>query len=425
VSCSLAFPFRPSYHFGMAAQPEQASILSFEEARALVEAHAAPLRPSGRELLGILDAQGRVLAEPIHADRDFPPFPRATRDGYAIRAADLDKLPAELQIIGEIKAGGTPSTLSVESGQAAAIMTGAPVPNGADAVVMVEHTSRSGDRVHVTRRVAADENVVAVGAEAKRGDKLLAPGVRIGYAEVAVAASVGRSRVLVHAKPRVAVLSTGDEVVDIDVPPGPNQIRNSNSFSLAAQIQAAGGEPVLPPIAPDEPKRLRELLIEGLEADLLLITGGVSMGKYDLVEQALAEIKAEFFFTGAQIQPGKPVVFGRVEQKYFFGLPGNPISTMVTFELFAKPMLEALAGISSRNLVFTHAKLKSEIRTRTGLKRFLPALLSGEYEHSEVELVRWQGSGDVASVARANCYAVIPPDRERIDPGEWLPVLLR
>jgi molybdopterin molybdotransferase len=409
----------------MAAQPEQASILSFEEARALVEAHASRQRPKGRELLGILDAQGRVLAEPIHADRDFPPFPRATRDGYAVRAADLDRLPAALKIIGEIKAGGDLSTLFVESGQAVAIMTGAPVPDGADAVVMVEHTSRSGDRVHVTRRVAADENVVAVGAEAKRGDKLLAPGVRIRYAEVAVAASVGRSRVLVHAKPRVAVLSTGDEVVDIDVPPGPNQIRNSNSFSLAAQIQAAGGEPMLLPIAPDEPKRLRELLIEGLEADLLLITGGVSMGKYDLVEQALAELKAEFFFTGAQIQPGKPIVFGRVEQKYFFGLPGNPISTMVTFELFAKPILQTLAGMSSRNLVFTYAKLKSEIHTKTGLKRFLPALLSGEYEHSEVELVRWQGSGDIASVARANCYAVIPPDRERIEAGEWVPVLLR
>jgi molybdopterin molybdotransferase len=290
---------------------------------------------------------------------------------------------------------------------------------------MIEHTSRVGDRVHVARRVAANENIVAAGAEAKRGDKLLAPGVRIGYAEVAVAASAGRSRVLIHAKPRVAVLSTGDEVVDIDIPPGPYQIRNSNSFSLAAQIQAAGAEAVVLPIAPDEHGRLRELLIEGLESDLLLIAGGVSMGKYDLVEQALAELNAEFFFTGAQIQPGKPVVFGRVEHKYFFGLPGNPISTMVTFELFAKPLLEALAGISLRNLVFTHAKLKSEIRTKTGLKRFLPAMLSGEFERGEVELVRWQGSGDVASVARANCYAVIPPDRERIEAGEWLPVLLR
>lgn len=431
----------------MAAQPEQASLLSFEDARSLVEDQASRLRPTGKELLGLLDAQGRVLAEPVHADRDFPPFPRATRDGYAIRAADLEKLPADLQIVGEIKAGGAVTGLSVHPGQAASIMTGAPIPDGADAVVMIEHTSRAGDRVHVVRRLAANENIVAAGAEAKRGDKLLAPGVRIGYPEIAIAASVGRSRVLVHAKPQVAVLSTGDEVVDIDIPPGPSQIRNSNSYSLAAQIQAAGGGPVLLSIAPDEPVRLRELLIEGLDADLLLITGGVSMGKYDLVEQSLGELKAKFFFTGAQIQPGKPIVFGEVPCgagapsaglraglardagsltcKYFFGLPGNPVSTMVTFELFAKPMLEALAGIAARPLVFTHAKLKAEIRTKTGLKRFLPARLSGAFENSEVELVRWQGSGDIAAVASSNCYIVVPPDREKIEPGAWVAVLLR
>src|SRR5437764_2027164 len=260
-------------------------------------------------------------------------------------------------------------------------MSGAPLPNGAEAVLMIEHTSRVGDRVHVTRAVVGQDNIVAAGAEGKRGEKLLAPGVRIGYAEVAVAASVGRPRVLVHAKPRVAVLSTGDEVVDVGVPPGPSQIRNSNSYSLATQVQAAGGEPVLLPIAPDEEGRLRELLIEALEADLLLIAGGVSMGKYDLVEQVLAELKAEFFFTGAQIQPGKPIVFGRVPAQgehchYFFGLPGNPISTMVTVELFARPIIEALAGMTARPLPFTHARLKKSIQTKTGLKRFLPASLS-------------------------------------------------
>lgn len=422
----------------MAAQPEQASILSFEGARALVEEHASRLHPKGRELLSLLDSIGRVLAEPIHADRDFPPFPRATRDGYALRAADLATALAELQIVGEIRAGGTSPVAPVETGQAVAIMTGAPVPNGADAVVMVEHTSRTGDRVRINRGIASGDNVVPAGAEAKRGETLLSPGLRIGYAEIALASSVGRTRLLVHSKPQVAVLSTGDEVVDIDVPPGPNQIRNSNAHSLAAQIKAAGGDPVLLPIAPDEPKRLRELLLEGLDADLLLITGGVSMGEYDLVEQVLAELNAEFFFTAAQIQPGKPVVFGRIRLgqesasntgsggcKYFFGLPGNPISTMVTFELFAKPMLEALGGLSARKLIFTHAKLKSEIRTKTGLKRFLPAVLCGEFELSEVELVRWQGSGDIASVARSNCFLVIPPDRERIEAGEWVPVLLR
>jgi len=431
----------------MAAEP--ASLVSFEQARHIVEDHASRLRPRGRELLGLLDANGRVLAEPIHGDRDFPPFPRAARDGYAVRAADLEKLPATLEVIGEIKAGAPPAQIPrLASGKAAAIMTGAAAPVGADAVVMVEHTSRAGDRVEITRSVSAGENIVPAGSEAKRGDRLLSPGARISYAEIAVAAAVGRSRLLVYARPRVAVLSTGDEVVDVDVPPGTNQIRNSNSYSLAAQIQAAGGEAVLLPIAPDEPCRLRELLKEGLEAGLLLIAGGVSMGKYDLVEQVLAEMKAEFFFTGAKIQPGKPIVFGRVANgadtlvrdsaadperevsetdycKYFFGLPGNPTSTMVTFELFARPVIEALAGMGVRKLNFMHAKLKATLQTRIGLKRFLPASLSGEFEAAEVEPVKWLGSGDIAAVARANCYLVVPPNRERIEVGEWVPVLLR
>ena len=182
---------------------------------------------------------------------------------------------------------------------------------------------------------------------------------------------------------------------------------------------------MLLPVAPDEPARLKELIVQGLQSDLLLLTGGVSMGKYDLVEQVLATMKAQFFFTGAQIQPGKPIVFGRVAGKYFFGLPGNPVSTMVTFELFAKPVIEALGGMSPQKLVFVHARLKAEVKTKTGLKRFLPAVLSGEFEKAEVELVRWQGSGDIAATARSNCYIVIPPDRERIAAGEWVPVLMR
>jgi molybdopterin molybdotransferase len=444
----------------MAAMPEASLVLSFEDARHCVEEQASRLHPRGKELLQLLDSIGQVLAEPVVADRNFPPFPRATRDGYALRAADLLEIPAVLQVIGEIKAGAAPGDIpAIQPGQAVTIMTGAPAPAGADAVVMVEYTSRAEDRVQINKGVFAGDNIVPAGAEAKRGERLLSPGARLDHAAIAVAASTGRNHLLVYSKPKVAVLSTGDEIVDIDVQPGPTQVRNSNAYSLAAQIQAAGGEPILLPIAPDEPERLRELMAEGFESDLLLLTGGVSMGKYDLVEQVLAEFKAEVFFTGAQIQPGRPIVFGRVpgvagappaalrtgparmasppmpreaslaasteSEKYFFGLPGNPVSTMVTFELFARPILEALAGLEPRKLVFLHAKLKSDIKTRTGLKRFLPAILSGEFEHAEVELARWQGSGDIAATARANCYVVIPPDRERIAAGEWVPVLMR
>ncbi len=235
------------------------------------------------------------------------------RDGYAVRAADISQLPATLEVIGEIKAGARSEDIpTLQPGQAAAIMTGAPAPPGADAVVMVEHTSSAAGRVQIMKPVAAGDNIAAIASEAKRGEKLLSPGARLDFAAIAVAASVGRSRLLVYSKPKVAILSTGDEIVDIDVPPAPTQIRNSNSYSLAAQVQGAGGEPVLLPIAPDEPERLRELIADGLESDLLLLAGGVSMGKYDLVEQVLAEFQAEFFFTGARIQPGKPIVFGRV-----------------------------------------------------------------------------------------------------------------
>ena len=450
----------------MSATSSPSIVLSFEDARRVVEEHAAEIRAAcfkdahtqNTETLDLLSAAGRVLAESVGADRDIPPFPRATRDGYALRSADLAKLPATLDVIAEIKAGARPGEIpsQVKSGQAAAIMTGAPVPAGADAIVMVEYTSRQDQpaaiaRVEISRNVAPGENIVARGAEAKAGGQLLAASCQLNHAAIALAASVGKSRLEVYVRPRVAVLTTGDEIVDLDTEPGPTQIRNSNSYSLAVQIQQAGGEPVLLPIAPDEPKRLRELIEEGLRSDLLLMTGGVSMGRYDLVEQVLAEMKAEFFFTGAKIQPGRPVVFGRLRaakddslspasepqsaaegrktsplsHAYFCGLPGNPVSTMVTFELFARPMLEALAGMLPRQLMFLHAQLKSEIRSKTGLKRFLPAILSGEFENAKAELVRWQGSGDIAATASANCYIVIPPDRENIPAGDWVAVLMR
>jgi molybdopterin molybdotransferase len=426
-------------------------VLSFEDARRVVEAQAALVRTSnvpasGAESVDLLAAAGRVLSEFVAADRDIPPFPRATRDGYAVRSTDLSQLPATLEVIGEIKAGEKLDRIprNIGRGQTASIMTGAPIPAGADAVVMVEyssrHNSQDGTQVEITRSVVPGENIVARGAEAREGARVLDRGVRLNAAAVALAASVGKSRLQVYKRPRVAVLTTGDEIVGVDATPGPTQIRNSNSYSLAAQIREAGGEAVLLPVAPDELRGLRRLIEEGLKSDLLLMTGGVSMGRYDLVEQALSEMHAEFFFTGAKIQPGRPVVFGKCGAgapfdrlragsarerpgTYFFGLPGNPVSTMVTFELFARPILEALAGESPRNLIFLHARLKKEICIKTGLKRFLPAILSGEFEHSEVELAAWQGSGDIAATARANCYIVIPADRESISAGEWVAVM--
>lgn len=407
----------------MTTIPPLSRVLTFEDARHLVEQHASGLRPTHSESIGLLNSAGRILAEPIFADRDFPPFRRATRDGYAVRAADLGTLPVTLNVVGEIKAGASANSLTIANGQAAAIMTGAAAPIGSDAVVMVEYTTAKDSEVEITRGVTAGENIVPYGAEAKCGDQLLTAGTRVDHRAIAVAASVGKSQLHVYQKPRVAMLATGDEIVQIDSEPGPFEIRNSNSYSLAAQVAAVGGDPIVLPVAPDETNRLRELITEGFKADLLLLSGGVSMGKYDLVEQVLTEFGAEFFFTGAQIQPGRPIVFGKSKNKYFFGLPGNPISTMVTFELFVRPILEALAGLAPQKLLFMHAKLKAEIKTKTGLTRFLPAILSGEFDHTEVVIVQWQGSGDIAAGARANCYVVIPPDRDRIAAGEWIAVL--
>ncbi len=415
----------------MVTKPVQA-IVSFEQARHIVEQHAAEAVAGPAEAVELLAAAGRVLAKEIRADRDLPPFPRATRDGFAVRAADVAAVPAVLQTIGEIRAGASASESALQVGpqQTVEIMTGAPVPAGADAVVMIEYTQRTDERVEIQRSVTSGENVVPRGSESKEGELLLSGGTRLTPSAIGLAASVGSATVSVYKRPRVAILSTGDEIIDVASSPGPNQIRNSNTYSLSAQVQSAGGMPLMLPIAPDRAEPLRELIEQGLAADLLLLSGGVSMGKYDLVERIFAELDAEFFFTGAQIQPGKPIVFGRASASatekatYFFGLPGNPVSTMVCFELFARPMIEALSGASPNPLRFLQARLKSDVKTKTGLTRFLPAQLSGEFADVEVELVRWQGSGDMVSTARANCYLVIPPDREKFAAGEMVSVLI-
>lgn len=398
------------------------NVLAFEEARAVVLQHAAEIVPVRVQHVAITDALGRVIAEDLSADRDYPPFRRATRDGYAVHAADVQLLPARLRLIGQIKAGDN-FTRSVNAGECAEIMTGAAVPAGANAVVMVEFTRVEGDNVIVERTVTAGENVVPSGAECRSGDIVLARGARLRAQEIAVATTVGCSELSVYDKPHVAILSTGDEVVEIDQRPGPVQIRNSNAYSLAAQIEHAGGEPVRLPISPDEKFRLRTLIEYGLSSDLLLLSGGVSMGKYDLVEQVLRDLGAEFYFTGVKIQPGKPLVFGKVRGKYFFGLPGNPVSTMVTFQLFARTFVDVLAGAHPQPLAFVSAQLKSEINTKTGLTRFLPARLIPDIAQPQVEPVPWHGSGDVFAQSRADCLLVIPPDREKIPAGTMVSIL--
>ncbi len=394
--------------------------LTFEQARACVLAKVREARPQpAAEEVSLFDAAGRVLAEPIVADRDFPPLARSVRDGFAVRAADV---PGELAVIGEVRAGEAFSA-DLQPGQAVEIMTGAPMPRGSDAVVMIEHVSVSGDRVKVPRALQPGENVSPQASQARAGEVVLEPGRRLDFAAIALIASFGRSRVMVFARPQVAVLATGDEIVEVNQTPLPYQVRNSNVESLAVQVARAGGIPRVLPVARDLYAATRELVEQGLRFDMLLLSGGVSAGKYDLVEKVLAGLGAEFFFDRVLIMPGQPLVFGRAQEKFFFGLPGNPASTMVTFEIFARAALELLGGQQEPALPVLWTRLAREIHQKPGLTRFLPARLSAD--GSSVEPLPWQGSGDVPSLARANAFLVTEPDRETWPAGDWIRVLLK
>jgi molybdopterin molybdotransferase len=374
------------------------------------------------ETVPLDQVRGRVLAEDVLADRDLPPFHRAIRDGYALRAADLTALPAVLQCVGEAPAG-RPFQGEVNSGQCVSIMTGAPLPVGADAVVMVEHTRSLGDDIEIQRSVRRWENVVLQGSEAAVGARVLPCGRRLQAAEIGLLATVGKATVGVYRQPSVAILPTGDEVVPVEQPPQWFQIRNSNAVTLATQVTAAGGVPVQLGIGPDRKDVLQEMIERGLDSDLLLLSGGVSMGKFDLVEEVLTELGAEFFFQGAAVRPGKPLVFGRVRDRFFFGLPGNPVSTLVTFELFVRPALAMLGGAAFEPPVFLRARLVKPCRQSAGLTMFMPARVWIQNRDPVVELVGWQGSGDLVGIAAANCFLVIQSDQTELAAGDWVDVM--
>jgi molybdopterin molybdotransferase len=369
------------------------------------------------ESVALETAAGRVLAQPIAADRDYPAVARSVRDGYAVRAIDL---PGDLEVIGEVRAGESFNG-EVGARQAVEIMTGAPVPQGADAVVMIEHVLREGSRVIAAQSAASGQFINPQGCEARAGQILLHPGTRLDFTGIAMLAAAGKVRVPVYAAPRVAIVATGDEIVPVSETPRDFQIRNSNVYSLAAQVARAGGVPEILPVARDELAHTRELIERGLTADLLLLSGGVSAGKYDLVEQVLEGLGAEFFFDRVLIQPGQPLVFGKARGKFFFGLPGNPSSTMVTFEIFARAALELLGGQEEVALHTPFARLTEEFHHRPGLTRFLPAHLSAD--GAGVTPIAWHGSSDVPALTRANAFMVVDADRPDWQTGDWIRVL--
>jgi len=400
-------------------------VVTYEQALSIVQVRIGAANPMPAiETVSLQQVRGRVLAEDVSADRDLPPFHRAIRDGYALRAVDLTALPAVLRCVGEVPAGRCFEGV-VNPGQCVSIMTGAPLPAGADAVVMIEHTRCLGENIEIQRSVGQWENIVLQGSEATLGARLLPSGRRLQAAEIGLLAAVGKATVTVYRQPSVAILPTGDEVVGVEQRPQWFQIRNSNALTLAAQVAAAGGLPVQLGIAPDRKDVLREMIEQGRDSDLLLLSGGVSMGKFDLVEEVLAELGAEFFFQGAAIRPGKPLVFGRVRDRFFFGLPGNPVSTFVTFELFVRPALALLGGAAFEPPVFLRARLAKPCRHKTGLTMFMPARVGVQNGDPVVELVGWQGSGDLVGIAAANCFLVIRPDRTDLAAGDWVDVMTK
>lgn len=392
--------------------------LPFPEARAKVlEITRAHRRVPQSESLPLLDCAERILAGPVAADRDYPPLPRSVRDGFAVRAAET---PGLLRVQGEVRAGEQFGE-ALQPGCAVEIMTGAPMPEGADAVVMVEHTRMEGEFVDVPA-AEPGQNYNPRGSDCREGDTLLLPGMRLGFPEIALAASVGWTGLPVYKKPGVAIIATGDEIVEAGQPVLPHQIRNSNSFSLAAQVRRAGGEARIYPIARDTMEETERVVEQALECDLVLLSGGVSAGKYDVVEPVLAKLGAEFFFDRVLIQPGQPLVFGRVRERLFFGLPGNPASTMACFEVFARAAVELLGGAAEAPLPVTRAPLTKPFRHKAGLTRFLPAWLD---EAGGLTPIPWSGSGDIRATARANCFLVAAPDKPEYEAGEMIGVLPR
>jgi molybdopterin molybdotransferase len=399
-------------------------MLTFEQARNEVIAQISKLNhPPGIVELDVHNALGFVLAQDLSADRDYPPFDRATRDGYAVRAAESTAGSA-LKCAGEIKAGDA-LTESLASLTCLQIMTGAAVPPGADAVVMIEHTQRKGEEICFQQNATPGQNFVEKGSEAAKGQMLLRSGSRLGYAELGLAAQIGAIKVRCAKKPRVAILSTGDEIVPVDATPGPFQIRNSNSVSLSAQVREAGGNPVILGNATDRVENLAENIQRGLQEDILVLSGGVSMGKYDLVEDVLKTLGAKFYFEAVAIRPGKPAVFAMRHAKPIFGLPGNPISTMVTFQLFVVPAIDLLSGAQARPLPFLKAALAEPLIEKPGMTHFLPALVQWTGGSAKVRSLSWKGSGDTVTMAQANCYLVVPSDVQTLSAGEDINVLMR
>lgn len=393
-------------------------MISVDEAIRIVK-EQTPELPS--EKIELADAMGRVLAEDVIADSDLPPFDRAQMDGYALRAADTAAVPVRLRVAGEAAAGrGWHETL--QAGEAVRIMTGAPVPAGADSVQQVEVTSEldEGHSVEIFKSTEPGQFIIKRASEITRGATILRAGEEITAARMAVLASSGYAKVLAGMRPRVAVLATGSELVPVDEHPEQDQIRDSNTFSLGAYAALTGARVERLSLAGDDVELLkREIKEAAAHNDALILSGGVSMGVYDFTKTALRALAAEIFFERVSLRPGKPTVFARLDRALVFGLPGNPVSVSVTFNLFARTALRAMQGAHDVLMKEERALLARSVRGAIERESFLPAQLhTDESGRLIAEPLKWGGSSDFIAFARATALINVPQGVKALDAGQ-------
>ncbi len=381
-------------------------MLTVEEALEQILARTPVLET---ESVDVTRALGRVLAEPVVSAREIPPWANSSMDGYAIRAADTRGGAARLRVVGRIAAGALPSR-AIGAGEAMRIFTGAPLPDGADAVVPQEDVEADGEVVRVPGNIAAAAYVRPRGEDVRKGDHVLSPGQRLGPAEIGLLATLGHSPVRVYRQPRVAILSTGNELADLGVEPGPGQIPNTNTYSLMAQVTEAGAMPVNLGIAPDRLEAIEERLGWGGDTDVVLSSAGVSVGELDLVREALTRSGAELHLWRVSMRPGKPITFGSWGERLVFGLPGNPVSAMVTFELFVRPALLRMGGRTTVERPHLVARARAPIPNPGSRRGYLRVRLARRDHGLEAELTGDQGSAILRSMTLADGLAVVPGD---------------
>ncbi len=383
-------------------------------------------KPLGLEKIGLLEVLGRVLGEDIIAARDNPPWDNSAMDGFAVRHDDIKQGHAigkavTLKVIEDVPAG-TMATKTVGPGQAIRIMTGAPVPKGADTVLKVEDTEHTPDSVKVFKPEPRGSNIRPQGEDVKKGECIIAKGTQIRPGEAGMLAILAKSFVFVYQRPRVAILSTGDELADLDERFSEEKIINSNSWGIAAAVQEAGGVPFLLGIAKDNPAALKEKIMHGLNADILVLSGGVSMGDYDFTKAVFKDLGAEMHFWKLAIRPGQPLAFGKIQGRLAFGLPGNPVSSMVTFEQLVRPAMLKMGGHRGYGRPVVQAQFQEKFSKRTDRRHFLRGILTREDGVFKVRTTGDQGSGILTSMVKANCLIDIPQEVEKLNPGDTVMV---